>query len=113
MSPPKTDDSDWDPVYIHSRREAILIICTWLVALLWTVPYCYLNGYLPAEVSREVTFIWGMPSWVFYGIACPWMIANLFTVWFCFGFFEDDDLGENDPEGSSGEPYSGEEGIAR
>ena len=112
MSPEQTDESDWDPVYLHSRREAVVIISTWFIALLWTVPYCYLNGYLPEEGVREVTFIWGIPSWVFFGIACPWMVANLITTWFCFGFFQDDDLGENQPEGISDAADDGDKGIA-
>lgn len=83
---------EWDPVFLHSKREAIVIISTWVVALLWTVPYCYFNGYQSAESPREVSFILGMPDWVFWGVATPWMVANLFTVWFCFGYMVDDDL---------------------
>jgi hypothetical protein len=110
VPPEHSENSDWDPVYIHSRREAAVIISTWFIALLWTVPYCYLNGYLPDEGSREITFIWGIPAWVFWGVACPWMIANLITAWFCFGFFQDDDLGENLPEGTSDGPGDYEKG---
>lgn len=84
--------TEWDPVYLHSRREAIVIVTTWFLALLWTVPYCYFNGYQTAESPRVVEFILGMPDWVFWGVAMPWMVCNLFTVWFCFGYFVDDDL---------------------
>ncbi len=98
--PPPADD-EWDPVFIHSRREARLIVLVWLVAMLWTVPYCYFTGFRKEGESPEVTFILGMPDWVFWGIAAPWMVANLFTVWFCFGYFVDDDLGRDPDEADS------------
>lgn len=89
----RTED-EWDPVFLHSRREAILIFATWVVALLWTIPYCYLNGYLPDKKVETVTFILGMPGWVFWGIAVPWLVADVVAIWFCFGYFVDDDLDE-------------------
>lgn len=104
-----SDEPEWDPVFLHSRREAIVIVATWFVALIWTVPFCYLNGFQPESGAREVTFILGMPSWVFYGIACPWMAANLVTVWFCFGYFQVDELGE---EGESPEELPRDERTA-
>lgn len=95
MPEPAAQDSattEWDPVFLHSRREAILIVATWFAALLWTVPYCYLNGFQTTDAPREVEFILGMPDWVFWGVAAPWMVCNLVTVWFCFAYFVDDDL---------------------
>ena len=40
-----TPEDRYDPVFLHSRREAILIASAWAVGLVWAVPYCYLNGY--------------------------------------------------------------------
>ena len=88
---PETVEMEYDPVFLHARREAIVIFCTWLVALLWAVPYCYKYGYNIADPSQIKTVL-GVPSWLFWGIAVPWIVANLFTTWFCFGFMKDAEL---------------------
>lgn len=86
-----------DPVFLHARREAIVVFCTWLAALAWSVPYCYGNGYYtePGGFDPETFHLmWGLPEWVVWGLVVPWLAANVFTVWFCFGYMVDDDLGE-------------------
>ena len=88
---PETVETEYDPVFLHARREAIVIFCTWLVALIWAVPYCYMHGYNVADPSQIKT-VFGIPSWLFWGIAVPWIVANLFTTWFCFGFMKDAEL---------------------
>lgn len=101
---------EYDPVFLHSRREAVIIFGVWIVALVWAVPYCYLNGYLDsgARVDPEsLRTVWGIPSWVFWGIAVPWLAADVFTIWFCFCYMQDDDLGE---ERDEGEPPIAERG---
>jgi len=85
-------DSQWDPVYLHARKEAALILGIWLLALLWTLPFSYFNGFESQVAIEDVTFLWGMPRWVFFGIGCPWMVANILTIWFCFFYFSVDDL---------------------
>ena len=84
-------DGRLDPLFLHSRREAIIIFSVWLLALLWAVPYCYFGGYAVAE-SDQLQTVWGIPSWVFWGIAAPWLLADVFTVWFCLSYMEDDDV---------------------
>jgi len=92
------DKSQYDPTFVNSRREAIVIFGSWVVALIWAVPYCYLNGYNVADPEKIKT-VFGIPAWLFWGIAAPWVVANLFTTWFCFAFMKDDDLGVNPDEG--------------
>ena len=87
----------YDPTFVNSRREAIVIFGSWVVALIWAVPYCYLNGYNVADPENIKTVL-GMPAWLFWGIAAPWIVANLFTTWFCFAYMKDDDLGVNPDE---------------
>ena len=84
----------YDLTFLHARREALIIFAVWVLALFWAVPYCYFNGYglNPAELET----VWGVPSWVFWGIGAPWILANIFTFWFCLSYMEDDDLGEGD-----------------
>ncbi len=88
---------EYDPVFLHSRREAIIIVGVWALGLLWSVPYCYLRGYNLSP--QDIHTIWGIPSWIFWGIGVPWLLADLFTAWFCFSYMAADDLGE-EPEKS-------------
>ena len=78
----------------HARREALLVMGLWVVALVYTITYCGLNGY--QDGSQPLQMIWGIPKWVFYGIVAPWIVAVVFTVWFCFWYMADDDLGEDE-----------------
>ncbi len=83
-----------DPVFLNSRREAIVIAGLWFAALLWTVPYCYTFGYQPPDDPEQLQTVMGMPSWVFWGIAAPWGVCSLATIFLCLSCIRDDDLGE-------------------
>lgn len=85
---------EYDPVFLHSRREAIVIFFVWLAGLLWAVPFCYFNGFLGNVEPGEITTTLGMPTWLFWGIFVPWIVADVVTMWFCFCYMKDDDLGE-------------------
>ena len=94
----------WDPVFLESRREALIILLLWVAALLWAVPYCYLNGFPETFVAEEFSTVWGIPSWLFWGIAVPWLLADVFTLWFCFFYMKDADLeeeGATEPEAAA------------
>ena len=94
-SPPgDSGEVEYDPVFLNSRREAIIIFCLWVTGLVWAVPFCYLNGYIDDFNLETFQTIWGIPSWLFWGIAVPWLVADIFTTWFCFFYMADDDLGE-------------------
>jgi len=87
-----TTIEDYDPVFVHARREAIVILCLWIVCLCWTILYCYRHGY-NAEVDPEnLAIVWGIPAWVFWGVMLPWMLATLFSIVFCLFVMQDDDL---------------------
>ena len=44
------DTSSLDPTFVNARREAWLILCAWVVCLIWTVGYCAFAGYdVPPE----------------------------------------------------------------
>jgi len=98
------ENPDYDPLFIHSRREAIFIFFLWAACLLWCVPYCYLNGYVPDD--QEVAILWGLPSWIVFGILGPWLIANVVAILFCLFIFREDDLGIAPEEGESTEANS-------
>ena len=91
-SPLPDEQLELDPVFLHSRREAGMIFCVWLVCFLWSVPFCYLNGYHYDPETFSTT--WGMPSWLFWGIGVPWIISDIITTIFCLYIIQNDDLGE-------------------
>lgn len=92
--------------YRNARREARIVLGVWLLSFLWTVGYCYLNGYRhdadnplvrmgiaeekPAALSQQR---FGMPAWVFWGIIAPGVGCTLFTFVFGLCIMRDDPLG--------------------
>ncbi len=99
-----------DPVFVHSRREALVILLVWGLCFAWTVPYCYLYGYDTPADPAELALILGMPAWVVWGVMLPWGIAGLVSIALCLWYIEDDDLGpipEDEPEPTpAGEPVA-------
>ena len=85
-----------DPVLRSARREALVVLVTWLAAMAYTVTYCYRHGYdRPVE---SLTFVLGFPDWVFWGIVAPWAVCVAFSIYFGATFMRDEDLGEELPE---------------
>lgn len=95
---------EYDPFFLNARREAIVIFCLWVTALIWAVPFCYLNGYGDIDPATFST-TWGIPTWLFWGILVPWIVADIFTTWFCFCYMKDDAMGDvpETPDANSGE----------
>ena len=89
----ETDSMEVDPVFLNSKREAWIILGLWGAAILWSVTYCYLNGFQSGINPESIELTMGIPSWVFWGIAFPWLVADIFTVWFCLFYMKEDDLG--------------------
>jgi hypothetical protein len=84
-----------NPLLRRARREAIVVLGWWLTTLVYTVGYCYRNGYdRPIE---ELTFVLGFPDWVFWGLVVPWVVCFLFSIWFAFYFMQDDPMGDETP----------------
>ncbi len=95
---PESDSTwQWDPTFLHSRREALFILSIWALCLLWTVPFCYFNGFMDLENGQLPALakvrVLGLPGWMFWGVAFPWLLATGVTVWFCYRFLKLDDLG--------------------
>ena len=89
-------DWEWDPVFLHARREAWWILGFWLAALVWCVPYCYWAGYERPGHSVSLSMVMGIPAWLFWGVALPWGLAIVGTAFFCFRVMKNDSL-EVDP----------------
>ena len=95
MQPPRPPGGREQRLLRHARREGLMLLGAWAVALVWTISVSYLGGYNRA--ARDIGLILGMPDWVFWGVALPWGLCLLFSAWFCFRIMADDDLGR-DPE---------------
>lgn len=93
------EDYEPDPVFVNSLRETVVIILLFLVFMFWTVCVSFWMGhestYLTAD-AKDLSLVWGMPSWVFYGVMLPWLVVNLIGIWFCFVFMKNDDLEADD-----------------
>ena len=98
-----------DPIVTSSRREAIYFAVLWLVTLIYTVGYCFSHGYdRPLDASLEgMTFVWGWPDWVFWGIVLPWGICTVISVVFATFVMSDAPLGHD----SSGDGDDGESSV--
>lgn len=66
-----------DPVLHSGWREALVVFGVWAAALAWSVGYCALFAYPGRdhldEAARKLTYVFGFPSWVFWGIILPWL----------------------------------------
>jgi hypothetical protein len=76
----------------HARREAVVVLLVWLAATSYTVGYCVWHGY--GWESEEITFVFGFPAWVFWGIIAPWFACVIFAWWFAYRFMTDEPLGD-------------------
>ena len=94
MSPESSlpDGSKPDPVFLHSLREAWIVLAVWVICLVWTVGYCWFVGYGDPE---EVTLLLGMPDWIVIGVGLPWGMSTAFTLVFSIWFIADDELEES------------------
>lgn len=97
-STPSSDKYELDPVFLNSRREAIVIFGVWFLCLIWAVPVSYLMGYGQSVTPENVPVVFGIPRWTFWGIVFPWLVADVVTTWFCFRFFKEDELDVVDGE---------------
>ena len=88
-----SEEFELDPVFLNSRREAYVIFGVWFLCMIWAVPVSYMMGYGREIVPGNVPTVFGMPTWIFWGIVCPWLAADVFTTWLCFRFIKNDDLG--------------------
>lgn len=88
------DSQRLDSVYLNARREAVEILIVWALAMSWTVGYCAAFGY--QQSVEDVGLVFGIPDWVFWGIAVPWLVASAFTICFSLVRMKHDPLGEKE-----------------
>jgi len=78
------------PLIRSSRREALVAVAMWFVAMLWSVGICTSYGY--DRAPKSLTFVLGFPDWVFWGLIVPWGACTIASGWFAFAFMKDEDL---------------------
>ena len=78
-------------------REALFVFALWGTAMAWSVSYCWLNAYPPQDqleaAAERLTFTFGFPTWVFYGIVAPWVLCAILSFFISRFVMTDSDLG--------------------
>ena len=80
-----------DPVLSSARKEAVAAVLLFSGALLYTVVYCAWKGY--HREPGTLTFVLGIPDWVFWGVLVPWLACSAIAFPFALWFMKDADLG--------------------
>ena len=92
----ESEDSNaeqFDTVFLHARRETLVLLVGFAFFLVWTIGVSWRLGYNQSEAELRQT-VMGVPRWVFWGVGVPWMASNVFTIWFAWFYMADDPLGE-------------------
>lgn len=84
-----------DPVYRNTYREAFGILTLWGLCFAWVISYCSAFGYR-SDGPESLRVVFGMPSWVFWGVAVPWLAASVAGLAMSLWWIHEDDLGEVD-----------------
>lgn len=71
--------------FTRARKESFHILAAWLTCMVWTIGYCALFAY----EDQPPTLIWGLPSWVLFGIAVPWLLATAYSIWYALTRIQD------------------------
>lgn len=73
--------------FLKVRREAIIAGILWVVFATWTITACYIIGYK----AQSVTFIFGIPNWIVWGVLLPWVCATIANSVFALLILADDE----------------------
>ncbi len=87
---PGEPQKSFTKTYLHARKEAWLILLAWLICLVWTVGYSAYAGY--GVDGTSIALVWGLPSWIVWGVLVPWISATVFSVVFALFYMADDAL---------------------
>jgi hypothetical protein len=92
MKPTRLPATTEQQLLRNARREGLLIMGMWALALLWSIGAGYVGGY--DRDPNDIGLVLGMPDWVFWAVALPWGVCLAFSSWFCFWYVADDALGK-------------------
>jgi hypothetical protein len=91
-----TSSSQIASVLRSSRREALFVAVVWVLACGYTVGYAARFAYRTGE---PLQLLFGIPTWVVWGVLAPWAVVTLITCWYAFAGIRDEELGD-EPAGS-------------
>lgn len=101
------EDLTFDPLYLSALRELKWIVVAWAVNFAWVIGFCVYIGYdsvgTTDSADAELRLVFGLPSWVFWGVMLPWILVTLFTGWFALTQIKDHPL----EDAATGEPLDG------
>ncbi len=79
----KTASKQGKSSYALSLKEFKFAFSSTMIYILLSCAISYVLGY--NKPAGEITVIWGMPSWVLFGVVIPWVLMVLLTI--VYGFF--------------------------
>src|SRR5947209_14578088 len=82
MSQPPQGSGREQQLLRHARREGLLVLVVWAIALVWSTLGSWLMGY--GRDGKDVPLVFGMPDWIFWNVLVPWVGCFGFALWFCF-----------------------------
>lgn len=85
------------PLVENARREALVVAVVWLGMMLYTTLYCWQNG--NGRTLENLTYVWGFPDWIFWGVIVPWYGCLIFSIVFAYAFMQDTPLGDDEGHG--------------
>lgn len=83
-------------------KEARMALSIWMVTLVTIVTVMVSAGYVPIEQRPNVPpLIWGIPSWVFWGLFVPWFVLIAISWWFAVCYLKDDSPAQEFPDSAT------------
>ena len=73
----------------QTLKEVKHLLLAWLFFASWVLIYCGFEAYGQDHEDVKITF--GMPSWVFWGIAVPWICSIIYTIYFSLFVMKDNE----------------------
>ena len=73
----------------QTLKEVKYLLLAWLFFASWVLIYCGFEAYGQDHEDVKITF--GMPSWVFWGIAVPWICSISYTIYFSLFVMKDNE----------------------
>ena len=73
----------------QTLKEVKYLLLAWLFFASWVLIYCGFEAY--GQDHEEVKITFGMPSWVFWGIAVPWICSIIYTIYFSLFVMKDNE----------------------
>ena len=73
----------------QTLKEVKYLLLAWLFFASWVLIYCGFEAYGQDHEDVKITF--GMPSWVFWGIAVPWICSIIYTIYFSLFVMKDNE----------------------